>query len=182
MNRMLFLALGLCAAASADPGPMTGDPKPTLGAQLTAAQADVARLTAELATAKADASKVEGLQGTISAKEALVKTLEGQLTEASAKIAKLETDAKAAEGLLTEAQAKITQLEATEKDLIKRADALAKEQLKALGIASDKLPGPQSEQPSKTDVEDKIRSLKGSDRTRAALEYKATGKLPDWVK
>lgn len=147
---MLFFALGLCAAAPENPGPMTGDPKLTIGAQLAAAQADVTRLTAELTTAKGDASKLESLQATLSAKETLVKSLEDQLGTANAKIARLEIDAKAAEGLLTEAQAKITALETTEKDVNARATVLAKEQIKAMGIDASKLPRVDGENAPKT--------------------------------
>lgn len=137
--------------------------------------------TNQLATVNADLTQA---RADLAERDATISQLQNDLQTANARIASLEQDVKQADQARAAAETEATTLRAAEQDLDKRAKALAKEQLGALGIASNQLP---KTDPKAGEIDDKkaaetaILELKGSRRIEAALHFKQHGKLPDWM-
>lgn len=189
----------LFAAADENPpggGGSSADAPPSLAAEFT--QIDPAKMSipdrfraAGNILAKGDGAinalntKITDLTAANGALTSEKATLQTKYDEAMARISTLEAEAMEASsgmaGLLQENET----LKATEKDLSKRADALSKERMGALGFKGSKLPKQDPEAEASGDEnskpEAKIRELTGTKRVQAALYFKEHGKLPDWM-
>ena len=138
--------------------------------------------TNQLAKVQAD---LQTATKSLGERDATIATLQGELEAAQNQITALQTDVADHEKAAAAAEQRAKDAEAKEQDLEKRGDAKAKEKLGTLGFPASRLPG-ESDKMSQADEDDgkpeaQIRKLTGNQRTRAALEFQKTGKLPDWV-
>lgn len=107
--------------------------------------------TNQLATMK---SKVTELEKTLSLNQNELAKAKADLETATKRIAALETDVSDAQAATADAEKKAKDLEAKEQDLAKRADAMAREKMKGLGFASNKLPSATDKLPQEANLED----------------------------
>lgn len=162
-------------ATAADPAKMT------IAQRITAAGGILAKGDAHIGTLTA---RIAEHEKAIAVKDAELLDLKSRLETAEAKVTKLEADAKEISDAMATIETEAKELRAKENDLEKRAQAKANERLGALGIRSTDLPkhDPAHEEKSdKASAEDRIRKLTGSARVQAAIHFKATGKLPEFM-
>lgn len=136
--------------------------------------------TGQLANVKSELDKAKA---DLSARDEEITQLKASVADLEKQVTAREKDLEAADAARVTAEKRTAELEAMEQDLDKRALAKSKEKLGALGIASSELPKADNKPAGddKADAEAAIRKLPGTQRTKAALHFKAHGTLPDWM-
>lgn len=138
--------------------------------------------TNQLAKVQAD---LQTATKSLGERDATIAQLQGQLEAAQKQISALQADVADHEQAAAAAEQRAKAAEAKEQDLEKRAEAKAKEKMNTIGFPAARLPTESTKLSQADEDADKpeaqIRKLKGNARTKAALEFKSTGKLPDWV-
>lgn len=121
--------------------------------------------------------------------------VKSDLEAAQTELTTAQSDLEAAKNQITALQADVTNLEtanaalektnkelaAKEQDLNKRASQQAKQIVRGVGMEPGKLPAAQNGDEAQSKAEDRIRELKGTKRTEAALHFRQHGKLPAWM-
>lgn len=118
-------------------------------------------------------------QAAITERDGEITRLKAELKAANDQLAARQADLDALDQEKTTLATENAQLKAADKDLNKRASEQAKNIVQSVGIDASALPGPASET-AKT-PEERIRELKGSQRTEAALYFRQHKKLPEWM-
>jgi hypothetical protein len=139
--------------------------------------------TGQLATVKAD---LDTAKTDLTTRDAEITKLKADLDLANQRITALESDVASADQARADAEKTSADLQAKEKDVAKRADALAKEKIAALGFNSNQLPPQNTEHQGNDDAGEKspearIRKLEGNQRIVAAMHFQKHGKLPDFM-
>ena len=131
--------------------------------QLANVRGEYDRAMAELRTAQSENEK-----------------LTAQVTDLTKQLQAREADVTAADTARAAAEKNLAELQAKDMDLDKRAKALSDERMRERGVPAAQLPSTTHEATEKT-PEQRITALRGSDRTKAALHFRAHKELPDWM-
>ena len=121
------------------------------------------------------------VQKDLEAANASLAIVRGDLEAANKQIAALQADVKQLEDANAKLEKDNADLKAKETDLDKRASEQAKQIVRGVGVQASEMPVAKTGEESQPTAEDRIRALKGMQRTQAALHFKQHGKLPAWM-
>lgn len=138
------------------------------------------RLTVALNALKgqAPAEQFAKVSADLATAQATLKIRDGELADANARIKALEADVAANEKTITELGQENKDLKAKEQDIETRAKAKSKEEMKALGFPSSKLPNPDPKLNAAGTYEEAIAEYAKIDDPKAAAAYWNANVLP----